>query len=70
MNAPPRPNLRDTLPDLITPAQAARIIGVLPKNLWRYDEQLQPVRTPGGTRRYVRDRVLAAQAEAQERFGL
>ena len=46
--------------ELLTPREAARILGVDPKTLirWEGEGRLASLRTPGGHRRYARGMVL------------
>ena len=65
MSAPPRPNLRLTLPPVMTAGEVARLLGVDPKTIGRHDKDLRPFRTLGGCwghRRYRRE-VVAEVAE-------
>lgn len=63
MPAPPRPNLRLTLPPVMTVSQVARLLGADPKTVQRHDDDLRPFRTLGGHRRYR----AAAVAEVASR---
>jgi excisionase family DNA binding protein len=47
-------------PDWLTITEAAEILGVDKSTVRRWDGRLQPVRTPGGQRRYRRADVLNA----------
>ena len=51
---------------LLTPSEAAHILGVGTGTLlrWEGEGRLTPLRTPGGDRRYRRNRVLALAAPA------
>lgn len=57
MPAPPRANLRKTLPPILTPREVAPLVGLSVVSLRRWDGPLRPFRTLGNTRRYRRDAV-------------
>lgn len=65
MTAPPRPNLRLTLPPVLTPTETAALVGVTRKTLQKpeWDARLRPFRTLGGHRRYRRETVARVREE-------
>lgn len=63
MNAPPRPDYRKTLPEVLTRHEVAKLFGIQPNIVSRHDDILHPFRTPNGHRRWHRDIVLDAYEE-------
>jgi excisionase family DNA binding protein len=64
-SVPVMPNT-DTSREYLTPAQAARRLGISPRTLWRYQDagRIAPVRLPSGHRRFLTSDVEALAASA------
>jgi hypothetical protein len=54
-NVPSVPTTQPTGVEYLTPAQAAKRLGVSPRTLWRYQDagRVQPVLLPSGHRRFL-----------------